>query len=144
MALLAIRSQLPPVNIRMTVLASLSHVREYGFHVTLNAGHGLVHATQRVSRLIVVEFRNGADGSPSICRVAVLTRHVQITVRTVRAGGGLRASRESGEPYKHHDNGIEHTPTPPHDSPLALVTATKRNRNGKKIYEVMQFSIHSD
>lgn len=99
MALLAIRSQLSPVNIRMTVLASLSHVGEYGLDVTLDAGHGLVHAAQRVSRLIVVEFRNGADGSPSICRVTVLARHVQITVWTVGACGGLRlrASRRSGK-----------------------------------------------
>jgi len=127
-ALLAIRSQLPPVNIRMTVLASLSHVGKNRLDVTLDAGHRLMQAAQRVSRLIVVEFRNGADGSPSICGVAVLARHIQIPVRTMRTCGGLgrRASRESGKREKRHAKQTTHTPNPPHDSPLALVTVQKR------------------
>lgn len=98
-ALLAIRSQLPSVNVRVTILASLSDFGEYRLDVTLRAGHRLVHAAQRVSRLIVIEFGNRADGSPSICRVAVLARHVQIAVRTVCNSRGLRrrASRGSGK-----------------------------------------------
>ena len=84
-ALLAIRSQLPLMNISVAVLTSLSDVGEHGLHVALNAGHGLVHAAQRVSRLIVIEFRNRTDRFPSGSGMTVLTRNVQISVRTVRA-----------------------------------------------------------
>ena len=83
MALLAIRSQLPLVYVRMAVLASLSNVGEHRLHVTLHAGHRLVHPAQRVFGLIVIEFREGANRLPSRRRVAVLTRHVQTSVRTV-------------------------------------------------------------
>jgi hypothetical protein len=43
-ALFAVRSQLPLVNVRMAVLASLSYIREYWFDVALDASHGLVQA----------------------------------------------------------------------------------------------------
>ena len=84
-ALLAIGSQLPPVNIRVAVLASLPNVGEHRLYVALGAGHRLVHAAQRISRLIVIEFGNGADRLPSARGVAVLARNVQIAVRAVRA-----------------------------------------------------------
>jgi hypothetical protein len=148
MALLAIRSQLPPMNIRMTVLASLSHVGEHRFDVTLDAGDGLVHAAQRVSRLIVIKFRNGADGSPAICRMTVLARHAQIPVGTVGACGTLRmrAPRKAGERENRHEKPTKYTSTPPHDSPLALVTATNRNKNRnrtvRRFTKAMQFSVH--
>jgi hypothetical protein len=83
MALLAIRSQLPLVNVRVAVLASLSNVSEHWLHVALHARHGLMHPAQRILGLIVIEFRNCADRLPSRRRVTVLTWHVQISVRTV-------------------------------------------------------------
>src|ERR1700740_1198113 len=43
-ALLAVRSQLPPVDIGVTILATLAHITEDRLNVTLHAGHGLVHA----------------------------------------------------------------------------------------------------
>jgi len=89
-ALLAVCSQLPLVNVRVAILASLSDAGKNRLHVALNAGHGLVHAAQRVLCSIVIEFRYGTDGLPSRCRVAVLTRDVQIAVWTVRTCGGLR------------------------------------------------------
>lgn len=103
-ALFAIGSQLPPVNIRVAVLASLSDVGEHRLDVTLDAGDGLVHAAQRVSRLVVVKFRNRADGFPPGRRVTVLTRDVQVAMRTVRSSGGLRlrASRHSGKCQQQH------------------------------------------
>jgi len=76
MALLAIRSQLPLVNVRVAVLASLSNIGKHRLHVALNARHRLVHAAQRVSRVIVIEFRNRPDRFPSGRRMAVLTRYV--------------------------------------------------------------------
>ena len=87
-ALLTVRSELPLMNIGMAVLASLTDIAEYRLDVTLRARHRFVHAQEWVSRLIVIEFRNGADGSPSIGGVAVLARYVQISVRTV--GGAPR------------------------------------------------------
>lgn len=88
MALLAVCAQLALVNIGVAVLASLTDIVEYRLDVTLRARHRFVHASEWVSRLIVIEFRNGADGSPSIGGVAVLARYVQISVRTV--GGAPR------------------------------------------------------
>ena len=82
--LLAVGSQLPPVNIGVAVLAALTYIREHGFNVTLRAGHRLVHAAKWITRLIMVEFRHCASGSPRICCVAVLARNIQITVWTMR------------------------------------------------------------
>ena len=98
-ALLAVRSQLTLVNIGMAVLAAVSDVGEHWFDVALNAGHRLVHAAQRIARLIVIEFRNRADRPPSVGRVAVLTGDIQIAVRTVSARRSLclRVSRDCGQ-----------------------------------------------
>ena len=87
MALLAIRAQLPLVNVGMAVLAALPNICEYELDVALHASDGLVHAAQRISRLIVIELRHGADGPPRISGVAVLARHIQIAMRTVRTCG---------------------------------------------------------
>lgn len=89
-ALLAIRSQLPLVNVRVTVLASLSDAAEYHLDVTLDAAYRLVHAAQRISRLVVIEFRDRADRLPPRRGVAVLTRQVQIPVRAACDRGILR------------------------------------------------------
>jgi len=71
-ALLAIRPELTPVNIGVAVLTALSNVREHRLDVALDARYCLVHATQRVFRLIVIEFRNGSNRFPRVCRVAIL------------------------------------------------------------------------
>ncbi len=111
-ALLAIGSQLPLVNVRVAVLASLSDIGEHRLDVALDAGHRLVHAAQRISRLIVIEFGDRADGFPSGGSVAVLTGHVQISVRTMRSSGSLRlrASRDSGKRQQQHCDQIEYAP----------------------------------
>ena len=49
-----------------------------------------VHSPQRVARLVMIKFRNGANRPPGIRRVAVLAGDVQVAVRTVRAAGRLR------------------------------------------------------
>jgi len=81
-----------------------------------------MHAPQRISCLIVVEFWNGADRSPGGCGMAVLARNVQVSVRTVRTSRclRLRTPRNSGERQKHHSNQIEHAPMRQHDSPQRL------------------------
>ena len=98
-ALLAVGAELALMNVGMAVLAALSDVGENHFDVTLRAGHRSVHAAQRVTSLIVVEFGNSANRLPPAGGVAVLTGHVQIPVRTVRAARGLRlhAAHDSGQ-----------------------------------------------
>ena len=91
MALFAIRAQLPPVNVGVTILAALPHVAEDHLHVALGASHRSVHPAQRISGLVVIEFRQCPDGSPSIRGVAVLAGDGEISVRTVRAFLGLRS-----------------------------------------------------
>lgn len=99
------------MNIGMAVLASLSHVCEHWFDVTLGAGHGLMHAPEWVPRLTVIEFGDGADRPPRVGGMAVLARYVEISVRTVRTGRlRLRGARIY---YEHHEqccNQIEHAP----------------------------------
>ena len=88
-ALFTIRAQLASMNIRMAILATLSDVVKHRLHVTLGAGHGLMHTEQRITCLIVVEFGNRSNGLPGICSMAVLTGDIQVSVRAMRAGGGL-------------------------------------------------------
>ena len=100
--LLAIRSQLPLVNVGMAILTVLPDIGENRLDVTLGAGYRLVQAAQRILRLIVIKFRNGADRPPRIGGVAVLARYVEVSVWTMRASRGLRAgnTRTSGERQK--------------------------------------------
>lgn len=129
MALLAIRPELALVDIGVTVLASFSDIREYGLYVTLDARDGLVHPTQRVSGLTVIELWNGPHGFPAGSRVTVLTRHIQIAMRAVGAGGHLClcACRYSGKRKQHNCDQLENAPRPRHDLPLARSLLTQKN-----------------
>jgi len=94
-ALLAIRTHLPAVNIRVAVGAILSHVGEDRFYVALNARHFFVHAAQRIVRLVVIKLRHRADGTPARRRVTVLAGNRQRPVRAPRGflvSLGLRLS----------------------------------------------------
>lgn len=84
MALSAICTHLPPVDVRMTIRAILPHIREHRFHVALHALHFLVPSPQRVICLVVIEFGHGADGAPSGRRMTVLARDCQRAVRATR------------------------------------------------------------
>lgn len=75
-ALRTIGAQLPPVNIRVAILAALSNIGEDRLHVALRARNRLMHAEQRISRLIVIELRNGSRRLPRIGGMAVLTGKV--------------------------------------------------------------------
>lgn len=122
MALRAIRAQLPFMNIGVAVLAAQAYVREYRFHVTLDAGHGLVHAAQRIPCLVVIEFGDGADRLPRTGRVAVLARNIQITVRTVgfRVALRLQACRVPGKRQQKCRDQMKHAPRRQHDLSLNL------------------------
>src|SRR2546421_5219386 len=64
-ALRAVRAHFALVNIGVAILTILAHIREYRFYVALRALHFLMHAAQWVVRLVVIEFRNGADRAPT-------------------------------------------------------------------------------
>ena len=76
----------------MAILAALTNAGKYRFDMTFGTGDRLVHSAQRILRLVVIEFRNGANRLPRIRRVAVLAGDIQVSVRTVRAARSLRTS----------------------------------------------------
>lgn len=84
-ALLAARSQLPLVNVGVTILATLSNIGENRPDVTFSAAHGLMHAAQRVFGLVVIEFWSAADWFPRGRCVAVLARNAQGAVWIMRS-----------------------------------------------------------
>lgn len=86
----------------MAILAALSDIGEYRLDVTFRACDGRMHAPQWIFRLVMVEFRNGADGLPPIRGVTVLAGYVQVPVWAVGASRGLRPgySGASGEHYE--------------------------------------------
>jgi hypothetical protein len=92
-ALSAVRAHFSLVHIGVAVLAILSRVRENWLDVALRALHFFVHAAQRILRLVVVEFRNRADGAPGGGVVAVFAGDRQSTVRT---SGALPLWRRRG------------------------------------------------
>ena len=88
-ALFAVRTQLPLMNVGVAILAALSHIREDWFHVALYATHSLMHSAQWVARLIVIKFGHCADWPPRACGVAVLAWHRQISVRASSSARNL-------------------------------------------------------
>ena len=98
-ALRAIRTQLALVNIRVAILALVAYIIKYELDVARRAGHAHVHAAQRILGLIVIEFRNGANGPPTLGRMAVGAGDTEAAVRTLRRSGalGLSARMRRGE-----------------------------------------------
>lgn len=98
MTLLAICPKLPLMNVGVTILASLPHVIEHRLDVTLDTGEVAMQSAKRIMSLIVIEFGYRPNGLPALSRVAVLARHVQVTVRTACARAILiRCARKRGE-----------------------------------------------
>ena len=71
-ALRAVCAHFPLVNVGVAILTILAHVCEYRFYVALRALNFLVHPAQRIPCLVVIKFRDGADGAPASSGVAVL------------------------------------------------------------------------
>jgi len=83
-ALRAVRTELSAVNIRMAIRAVLSDVRENRLYMALGAFHLFVHASKRVTRLVVIEFRDRSNRPPARRGMAVFTGNRQGTVRAPR------------------------------------------------------------
>lgn len=111
MALLAVRAQLPAMNIGVAIVAALSDVRKDRLDVALDAGDRLMHAPQRISSLVVIELGNRTDRLPSVWCVTVLAGNIQIAVRTVRSRSlGLRVPLAGRERQQQHRNEIKYAP----------------------------------
>ena len=82
-ALFAIGPKLASVNVGVAILTALSNIGEYRFYVALRTSNRLMHPEQRVTGLIVVEFRNCPDRLPRSRGVAVLTKNIQVAMWTV-------------------------------------------------------------
>ena len=95
--LLAIGAELALVNVGVTVGALGRNVGKYRLGVALSASDFLVHATKRVTGLVVVELRNAADGFPAAEGMAILAGDVQVSVRAASVGRGLRVPGHAGK-----------------------------------------------
>ncbi len=109
MALLAVRPELPFVDVGVAVGALISHIGKNRLGMALGAGYRLVHAPQRKAGLVVVELRHSADWLPTNRRMAVLARNVQAAVRAARADVRLRLLSRSGSSDEKHN---KRNPTP--------------------------------
>lgn len=97
-ALLACRTELPPVNVSVAVGAFHAHVRKNQIGMALPARDFLVHAAQRILRLVVIKLGDVADRLPTRKGMAVLTRNGEISVRAARGhiGAGVLRSQSWG------------------------------------------------
>jgi len=68
----ALRSVLTAVQVSMAILTLLADVAEDRIEVAFLAGHLDVHATERISRLVVIKLRVLANWHPGRRRMAVL------------------------------------------------------------------------
>jgi len=85
-ALGAVGSELPSMNICVAVRTILSYVGEHRFCMALRALHFFVHSAQWIVRVVVVEFRMRPNRSPAGCRMAIFAGNRK---RPVRAAGSF-------------------------------------------------------
>lgn len=72
MAAFAVGSELTAMNVGMAVCATRADIMKNQGCVALSTGHIFMHAAERITGLIVIEFRAGADRLPAGIGVAVL------------------------------------------------------------------------
>lgn len=82
MALCAIRSHLSLVNISVAFLAVLADVGEYRVDVASRAFHPLVHSSQRIFGIAMVELENAPNRMPALGCVTVFAGNAQCSVGT--------------------------------------------------------------
>ena len=90
MALIATAFHLSAVDVGVAIGAGVSDVGEDELGVALRARDVFVHAAQRITGLVMVEFGDAADRLPCREGMAVLTGDVQIPVRATRIPLQLR------------------------------------------------------
>jgi len=103
-ALRAVRSELPAMEVRVAIRAVLADVRENRFHVAARARNLLMHAAQRISRRVVIKFGDRADRCPACSCVAVLAWNIERAMRTLL---WLSLRRECGQSSGNHEPNTE-------------------------------------
>ena len=83
---LAIGAKLAAVNVSVTISTTGTGVFEDEACVALGATHLLMHSTQGIIRLVVVELRLGTDRRPTCVGMAVFARHSQGAMRIGHLG----------------------------------------------------------
>lgn len=101
-ALGAPAAELGAVNVGVTISAVLANVGENRLCMASRAGYFFVHAPKRVSRGVVIEFGNGANGSPACVGVAIFAGNGKGTVRT-SAGLSLGDCRQHEGQRRDHE-----------------------------------------
>ena len=91
-ALFAICSQLPAVNVRVAILTALPNIRKDRLCMASRASHCLVHAAERIASLIMIKLGNRTHRPPCIWRMTVLAWNGQISVRTMSDSRSLPVS----------------------------------------------------
>jgi len=116
-ALRAVGAKFPPVNVCVAVRAVPANVRKHRLHMALGAGDFLVHPAQRVSRLVVIEFRYRADRAPAGVGMTILTGNGECTVRTSSAlplctsrGSVCWSPEQQYDPKENLDPGTQKVP----------------------------------
>lgn len=102
-ALFAVRAELAPMDVGVAIRALGSRLGEDQADMALRTGYSLVKASQRITSFVVVKLEDVAQRFPGREGVAILTRDVQIAVRTARdvqgsplCGTGCRRESEAG------------------------------------------------
>ena len=93
-ALRAIRTKFPQVDVSVAVGAILADVSEHRFGVTLDTSHFFMHAAQRVLRGVVVKLRNRANRAPRLRGMTIFTGNRQCTVRALAIAFLCRKDRD--------------------------------------------------
>jgi hypothetical protein len=96
MAGLTRSSHLAHVDVRVAIRTAGTGVPEVEVCVTTVAGDLLVQSAEGVARLQMHKIRRGAQRPPARCRVAILARDGQITVRAPRRPAHDRLSGAAG------------------------------------------------
>ena len=112
--LVAIRSKLAPVQIRVAVRAARACFLEYKACMALGAVYLYVHSAQGVGSAVVVEFGDAADRFPAGVGVAVFAGDVDGSVRISArclfylALGGSGRYRGKTDEQKHESHELRH------------------------------------
>jgi len=91
-ALSAVGPKFTQMYVGVTIRTVLSDIGKNRIGVTLPAGHSIVHAAERKSGLIMIEFGMDSNRGPAGSLVAILARNRKRAVRA-RRGFPLRSGR---------------------------------------------------
>jgi hypothetical protein len=77
------------MNVGVAILAALTNIAEDRLYVALRTGHGLMHAAQGISCLVMIELWDRTDWPPRVCGMAVLAWDIQVPMRAMSPARNL-------------------------------------------------------